>query len=431
MSQKNHAENTVIKKIVFAFFLMQISVLTIMSFSNLSMVHKNNIAVGMYSNWHEDTELQILAHAYSISGAEKNLGLSLVLQNDLNSSSNRFIINYQDFKATHYLSSSGVHIYLLNYIYDKIHSHVTPDLYFYLLRVINLSLTYLCFFYLFSAILKKMGLFPTIIVLITFMFTPWILLDSTSLFWSIPLRFAPIFYLSYLIWKSVNFVIFRLKENLILFFTLIVSTFCGFEYSILVFMSVVIIYLNLLTKTKLQNVINLPVVFVTSTIVALLTWLFTLRFYFGNWTDSIKLFKYTFFKHWNSDDSSIAPIGGLVSGDDTVEFLQSLIRVTFKTSLLLPYDLIQLVSNQSNQLNLLMKIIIGGTSFGIFLLIIVFRSGPKLLTASYISVYIIWIFTIKSYVFHHVHIIGTALILFLMVYLLVKNDGVNNVDLGK
>jgi hypothetical protein len=398
-----------------------------MSFSNFSITHSDNIAVNLYSNWHKDTELQIQAHGYAIPGAETNMGLSLVTQNDLNIQSNRFIINSRNYSATEYLSSSGLSVVLLNSIYDKINSKVSPDLFFYLLRLINLSITFICIYYLFAALSKKLNFYPLNGSLILFLLTPWIFLDSTSLFWSLPARFAPIFYISYLVSKNDNLIILKFWKTLLLTLSLVVSTFCGFEYSFLVFMSATLLFLKLFPKSEHKSRLNLLVAIIFSAVLSILSWLLMLRIYLHNWSDSMNVLKYTFFKHMASN-SSIPPFGGLASGDSAVGILQSLIRVTIQTSLILPYDLIQLISNNTSKTNFLTKFTIGATSFGVILVIIFFYKKPKKIFVSYILVYLIWILTIKSYVYHHVHIIGTALILYLMVYLLLKNDGVDDVN---
>jgi hypothetical protein len=192
----------------------------------------------------------------------------------------------------------------------------------------------------------------------------------------------------------------------------------GFEYSSFVFLLVICLGLQLTSTAHIVDKFKYIILVIFAGVISILQWLFIVQINFKNWNSSISLIQYTLFKHSSFGGNAPVPLGGLASGDSSISFLQSLIRVVFKTSLLFPYDLIQNFTNGAGHLDFTLKSIVFFTSFGLTSMVVMFLLKRKISILLFISIFLIWIYSIKSYAYHHVHIIGTALIFYLIFCLL-------------
>jgi hypothetical protein len=205
-----------------------------------------------------------------------------------------------------------------------------------------------------------------------------------------------------------------IHNGLLTVLLLVASTFNGFEMTGLVAGLVLIwSFLNRQQRSLTHLMASVATVFI-SIVGAFISWLVVLIVQFeGNASTAFSLIRYTLFKHSTFNSSNPLPPGALASSDPEVSALSALFRIAVRTSLLIPYDLMLILRGDSKITHALLFFFVTLTSLATAILVVTYFLGtrPSLLTA-FLLVLMVWVFSIKSYAYHHVHILGSALLLF-------------------
>jgi hypothetical protein len=426
------------KKLISVSIIIAVSiqmVLITISFNSKGMASETISKIQkIYSVWHVDTDLQIMSKIIGIEG-NKEIGLSLVTAtsksyniNDVN----RFNPEINGLNSSPYLSSSGIIEILSNWIFFKvINERISPNFFLLILRVVLLLISYFGFYCLLMilSLSIKGRIFP--IFMIIFLFGPWLFLDATSLFWSPAIRFAPLIYLAYLFIRNMNMTKVSRIQSLNLILLIVISTFNGFEYSFLVTGIILIWYYKISDGKSIKRLLNCLMLGFFSVLGSLLSWYFVLIHQLqNNSISAISVIRYTIFKHSSLKFAGNLSVGALQSADPQINAFSALFRMLARTSLLLPYDIMLVIRGENRFSQILIFIFVFLTSFtSVLILMLLLRGIPAVILLNTISLLVIWIVSIKSYAFHHVHILGSALLIYLCVlYILpiIEKDKIAN-----
>jgi hypothetical protein len=423
IKEGGHPSRRFVSQAVLAIFSVQ--VLLIMVSYNVSMnenIEKKTL-FSTYLTWHVDTDLQFMSNILGIEG-NQNVGLSLVTlsgsENKIEEL-NRFNPTTRELISTSYLSSSGLFEVATNWIYKSVFKNLlNPEVYLLLIRLVFMSSSYLGFYYLLLVLAKSIPvrIFPVFTVF--FLINPWFFLDATSLFWSPAIRYAPIFYLCFVYLKKqedTNLTLYQLLKIVVIS---IASSFNGFEMTGLT-IGLVSVWLFFSSRRKDAKVFFYSVfVFFVSIFGGLIAWFIVLVQQFqGSAYAASAAFRYTLLKHSNLEISKGFPAGALQSSDPDINFISALFRVTSRTSLVLPYDLMILLRGDTRVAQILVLVFVTLTSIAasLFLISLVLRI-PLKITFVFFILLIAWVFSIKSYAYHHVHILGSALLMLTYLFII-------------
>jgi hypothetical protein len=423
IKEGGHSSRRFVSLAVLAIFSVQM--LLIMVSYNTSMnenIEKQSL-FSTYLTWHVDTDLQFMSNILGVEG-NQNIGLSLVTLRDSENKIeelNRFNPDTADLLSTSYLSSSGLFEVATNSVYKKFLKNLLgPEVYLLLLRLAFMSFSYLGFYYLLLVLAKSLParIFPVFTIFL--LINPWFFLDATSLFWSPAIRYAPIFYLCFVYLKKqgdTNLTIYQLLKIVVIS---IASSFNGFEMTGLT-IGLVSIWLFFYSGRKDLKVIFCSIfVFFISIFGGFIAWFVVLVQQFqGNTSAALTSFSYTLLKHSNLNISEGLPTGALQSSDPDINLISALFRITSRTSLVLPYDLMIILRSDSRVSQILVLIFVTFTSISVSLFLVSFILRiPLKITLVFSILLITWVFSIKSYAYHHVHILGSALLMLMYVLII-------------
>jgi len=113
-----------------------------------------------------------------------------------------------------------------------------------------------------------------------------------------------------------------------------------------------------------------------------------------------------------------------MSSDVHVNAIQAIFRVFIQCSLLLPYTLLREFDSSSHKTILALKIIAILTSPLIFIIFYTFTRKLGFKETCLLILLLAWVVTIRSYSYHHTHIIGSGILLYYCVMLTItpKNN---------
>jgi hypothetical protein len=375
-----------------------------------------NFLKKIYANWHVDTDLQVQAKVLNLEGSNSFEGLGLVTSKNPSVNVydlNRFNVDTSTLISTPYWSSSGLNAVLFNNLYFKFFKGlVAPTLFLFIVRAILLLLSVVGIFYFVSALSQHFSSLNTFLFVVVFIYSPWIFLDLTSFLWSPILRFMPFFYLAYLKQRKNNICRIGRKERFLLSVTLVISTFNGFELSGIIFASTLLVLFRNSSGTRIKRTWHSFSLICISVIFSFFSWFLILFSSFSNGSLALKVMLYNLFKHSSVGTLEQVPGITLQSSDENIKFFESLFRLLFRTSVLVPYDIVIKFNMDNFLINTLVNLFILFSSFGfVFMLMILKRKRvDKLLFA----IVCFWIISIKSFAYHHVHILGTTLLIYLI-----------------
>lgn len=413
----SHSSTKFVRLAVISTLLLQITLM----FASYNLISREYTAQGKffdtYLTWHVDTDLQFMS---GILGIEPNqrFGLSLVTSSNAAvhvSNLNRFNPLTSDLVSEPYLSSSGIFEIVSNWIYKSVFDEfVSPTAFLIILRLLFMTLSYVGFYYFLILLADcfRGRYFPFLVLLC--LYNPWFFLDASSLSWSPAIRYAPIFFISFQLRRMHNESDTSIRNALLVVLFLVASTFNGFEMTGLVAGLVMIwLFLNRPQRSLTHLLTATATVFI-SIVGAIVSWLVVLVVQFqGNTSTAFSVIRYTLFKHSDFNSSNPLPPGALASSDPEVTALSALFRMAFRTSLLIPYDLMLILRGDSKTTQALLFFFVTLTSLATAILIVTYLlSPPASLLASFLFILMFWVFSIKSYAYHHVHILGSAMLLF-------------------
>jgi hypothetical protein len=411
------SSNKFVSLAVLCTFIFQIS-LVLASYSlNAKEDMGQRKLLGAYSTWHVDTDLQFMSNILGVEG-NQNIGLSLVTAKDPKieiNQINRFNPEISGLISTPYLSSSGLFEISSNWLYERgFKDLLNPKIYLIWLRFLLITLSYLGYYFFLMMLANSLQtrFFP--LITLFFLFNPWLFLDSTSLFWSPAIRYAPIFYLCYLCQKKQGRLNLARRHFLILATISIASTFNGFEMTTLVVGIVSIWLLISSERNKVGKYLYLVFFTFVSILGGLFAWFIVLvQQLNGQTSTAMSVFRYTLFKHSNLKVADALPMNVLESSDPNVNLFSALFRITARTSLVLPYDLMIIFRGEGELTQIMVFFFVTMTSFLVlFILVVSIMHVPLKISGAFLLLLLTWVISIKSYVFHHVHILGSVLLLF-------------------
>jgi hypothetical protein len=414
---RSHSSKKFVRFAVIATLSIQIALML----ASYNLVSREYNAQGKlfdtYLTWHVDTDLQFMS---GILGIEPNqrFGLNIVTSSNPAvpvSELNRLNPLTSDLVSEAYLSSSGIFEIASNWVYRSVFDElVSPTAFLIILRLLFMTLSYAGFYYFLMLVADcfRGRYFPLLVLFC--LYNPWFFLDASSLSWSPAIRYAPIFFISYQLHRMHNKLDMPIHNGLLTVLLLVASTFNGFEMTGLVAGLVLIwSFLNRQQRSLTHLMASVATVFI-SIVGAFISWLVVLIVQFeGNASTAFSLIRYTLFKHSTFNSSNPLPPGALASSDPEVSALSALFRIAVRTSLLIPYDLMLILRGDSKITHALLFFFVTLTSLATAILVVTYILGtrPSLLTA-FLLVLMVWVFSIKSYAYHHVHILGSALLLF-------------------
>lgn len=417
-----HSSRRFVSLAILVTFSLQVLLMMVSYNTSVNESIKNKSLFATYLTWHVDTDLQFMSNILGIEG-NQNVGLSLVTSKSTVTKIeelNRFNPDTKDLKSVSYFSSSGLFEIASNWIYKSVFKNsLDPEVYLLLLRLLFMSFSYLGFYYLLLVLAKSLPvrIFPSFTIF--FLVNPWLFLDATSLFWSPAIRYAPIFYVCFIYIRKSGDVKMSFYQLLKIVFVSTVSSFNGFEMTGLI-VGLASIWLFFSDGRKdVKRIFRSTSVFLVSIFGGLIGWFLVLVQQFqGDTSAALSAFRYTLLKHSNLKISEGLPAGALQSSDPDVNFITAFFRITSRTSLILPYDLMIILRGDSKVSQILALIFVTFTSLAVCLILVsmILHIPPRNILVS-IVLLITWVFSIKSYAYHHVHILGSALLIF--IYLLV------------
>jgi hypothetical protein len=414
---RSHSSTKFVRLAVISTLLLQIALMLV----SYNLISRDYTAQGKffdtYLSWHVDTDLQFMSGILGIDPNQR-FGLSLVTSSNAAvhvSGLNRFNPLTTDLVSEPYLSSSGIFEITSNWVYKSVFDElVSPTAFLIILRLLFMTLSYVGFYYFLMLLADCFHgrYFPLLVLLC--LYNPWFFLDASSLFWSPAIRYAPIFLISFQLRRMQNESDTPIRNGLLVVLFLMASTFNGFEVTGLV-AGLVLIWLFLFgRKRSLTHLLTVTAAVFISIIGAFISWFVVLIVQFqGNASTAFSVIRYTLFKHANFSASNPFPTGALASSDPEVSALSAFFRIAVRTSLLIPYDLMLILRGESKTTQALLFFFVTLTSLATAILLVTYFLGtPPSLLAMHLFVIMFWVFSIKSYAFHHVHILGSALLLF-------------------
>jgi hypothetical protein len=253
-------------------------------------------------------------------------------------------------------------------------------------------------------------------------FSPWIVLDSTSLMLSPVIRFCGVFFLLLYIFVKKS----DRKTSECFLYTLVglvISTLNGFEFF---FFQLSIVFLLLLLVFPSMRFIKILYFWVllsaASWLTSLALWAITIFTNLKSISDTFNLISYTLFKHsFLRFDSP--PLGAVASGSSSLGLLDGLEKLSFNMSIYLPYPLPESFIRKVGLSNEFLTILNVSTStLTLLILMLLFSQrlnmDPKVLLGLFF--WCISAIVINSYVFNHPHHmppVGLFLIMILFLHL--------------
>jgi hypothetical protein len=404
-----------------AIFFCLIQVFCVILSANISSSERNmNPLVKFYVNWHSDTDLQVVAKLLNVSGIGKSNALYLVTSDPNNLSSNqmnRFSFDISRQIAQNYWSSSGLLAVIINLTYIKIlHYFFNPFIFLLLLRFIIIIISSYCIYLLSRQLFANKGQFKGPLFSFILFLNPWFFANTSSFFLAECFRFAPIFYLLFL--KINHKDIFTIRKLSILGLFLILSTLNGFEFSLLCFGMTLVILFDEANRRHLKEVKSIFMTLAVSICFSFISWFVVLYSYFKDAMQSLNIIIYNTTKHSGLFDQISVPKEALISSDVHVNTIQVIFRVFIQCSLLLPYTLLRALDDLPDSRILTLKIVALLTSPIIVLIYFILTRKLNVTGVLFLLLLLLWIVSIKSYAYHHTHIIGSAILLYICVILI-------------
>ena len=405
---KIYRKNSSLNSLTIVFAVLQLLFMLDAYFS--PQISETNFATRIYAQWHADTDLQIMAKVVAVPGTGNSNGLYLVTSSSKDfaaSEVNRFRFSNLELVAQDYWSSSGLFAVFVNYSFTKVFSFLNPFIFLFILRIVFLIIAIISIRILIKTIVKhRSSRFIFALGFFTF-FNPWFFLGATSFFWSDWMRFSPVIYLLYL--ESQGKSPFVFKRLLVLFFLLVTSTFSGFEVAVLVYgvSAGVLLSSELFPKYHILRFIIPTYIF--AALASIYCWFIVLLNHFQTVSTSLQIISYTLVKHGIAPPEA-TPKGALSAGSGTVTLMETFLNLFFKTSLLLPYDLTIQLKNEIGNRHVVNLFTLLTSSIVVMLLFVWKFSLNSRIVFTTLSLFL-WFLIINSYAYHHVHLLGSSLLI--------------------